>query len=217
MKIGIDFSLTSPSMCVETEKYYRFISLFDKANMDWKNSRNKKFHYHRELDGKIDLYSFNRIIDKSDYRKEQYSKLKCAVDLSDYIVQTITRELTRSDEPVLSCDNPITIAIEGFSYSSKSSSYIDLVMYQSILRSKLFENFPYMKLHIIPPTEIKKKFTGKGNATKEEMIKSFINITEDEKLLKTKLHKYCKEQELDYNNIKPIDDLIDAFGILKSI
>lgn len=218
MKIGIDFSITSPSLCIETDNKYRFISLFERNNQDWKNSKSKKFQYHRELDGVIDLYGFNRYIDKTDYRSEQRTKMKCANDLSQYVVYTIVRELQRSDEPVLSCTNPITIGIEGFSYGSKSSSSLDLVMYQSFLRSQLMNNFPYMNMHIISPMEAKKKLSGKGNADKEEMIRSFQeNRLEDEILVNTKFHKYIREKEIDFKNVKPIDDLVDSYAILKSI
>lgn len=216
MKLGIDFSLTSPSMCIELKDRYRFISFFDRGNDNWKKL--KKYQNHRELDGVIDLYSYNRIIDKSDYRKEQLSKIKCANDISEYIIQAIIRELQRSDESVLSISNHIIIGIEGFSYGSKSSSYIDLIMFQSVLRSKLVSEFPFMKLNIIPPTESKKVLSGKGNADKEEMIRSFIeNRLNDDKLVNSKFWKYLYKKEIDWKNIKPIDDLVDSYSILKSI
>lgn len=216
MKCGIDFSLTSPSICIELENKYRFISFFDRGNDNWKKL--KKYQNHREIDGKIDLYSFSKYVDKSDYRKEQITKMKCANDLSHYIVETIIREITRSKEPVLSVSNPIIIGLEGFSYNSVSSSYIDLIMYQSFLRSILINEFPFIKFHIIPPTEAKKVLSGKGNANKEEMIRSFIdNKLNDDKLINCKFWKYLKEKELDWKNIKPLDDLVDAYAVLKSI
>jgi hypothetical protein len=59
---------------------------------------------------------------------------------------------------------------------------------------------------------------GKGNAKKDDMIQSFIdNKLNDDALLKCALWKYCKENGVDFKQPKPIDDLVDAYGILKSI
>lgn len=218
MKIGVDYSLTSPALCIELKDKYKFISFFDGNMGKWKNSTSKKYYYHQQLDGIIDQYQFNRYVDKTNYRTEQNTKMKCAKDLSDYVFDTIMREIWKSDEKLISPTNPITIAIEGFSYGSLSSSYIDLVMYQSFLRSKLLSEFPFMNLHIISPTEAKKTLSGKGNSNKEEMIRSFIdNSLNDPKLVDNKLWKYLQDKELDYKNIKPIDDCVDAYAILKSI
>ena len=110
----------------------------------------------------------------------------------------------------------VTIGIEGFSFGSKSSSYIDLVMYQTILRVRLIEEFGEV-LVVLSPSHIKKSFTGKGNANKELMIKSFIE-SDDEKILKNNFHKYIKEIYKDSIVVdKPIDDLVDSFAILKCL
>jgi hypothetical protein len=59
---------------------------------------------------------------------------------------------------------------------------------------------------------------GKGNAKKEDMIKSFIdNKLNDDLLLNNNFWKYCNENGVDFKQPKPIDDLVDAYGILKCI
>ena len=66
--------------------------------------------------------------------------------------------------------------------------------------------------------EGKKKLSNKGNANKDIMIDSFINNNlKDENLLSNSFWNYCKDNNLDYKNIKPIDDLVDSYAILKSI
>ena len=112
----------------------------------------------------------------------------------------------------------IIVGIEGFSYGSISSSTLDLAMYNSFLRLKLLETFGEDSIIIISPTEGKKMLSGKGNANKDLMIESFIeNKLNDNILIKNPFWNYCKNTDLDYKNIKPIDDLVDSYAILKSI
>ena len=50
------------------------------------------------------------------------------------------------------------------------------------------------------------------------MIQAFINNRiKDPDIEKCSFWKFCKENELYYKAIKPIDDLCDAYGILISI
>ena len=50
------------------------------------------------------------------------------------------------------------------------------------------------------------------------MIQSFIdNRLKDDILESNAFWKYCKENGVDFKQPKPIDDLVDAYGILKSI
>ena len=115
-------------------------------------------------------------------------------------------------------DEDVVIGLEGFSYGSISSSTLDLAMFNSFLRIKLLEDFGEDCLVIISPTEGKKNLSGKGNAKKEDMIQAFINNRiNDPDIEKCSFWKFCKENELDYKNIKPIDDLVDAWAILISI
>ena len=214
IRIGIDYSITSPSVCIEKEDGYRFISFYDNEGKDIENSKSKKFHYYKELVNVIDVNSYNRIVDKSNYRNEQLTKMKCASGLSNLILSKILDEI--NNDGVIK--DEIEMGIEGFSYGSVSSSTIDLIMFQSFLRSDILQKFPFVNLNIISPTECKKKLSGKGNSNKEQMIKSFIeNKLNDEKLTENNFWKYCVENNLDFKNCKPIDDLVDSYSILKSI
>ena len=112
----------------------------------------------------------------------------------------------------------VIIGLEGFSYGSISSSTLDLAMYNSFLRMKLIENFGSDVLNIVSPTEGKKMLFGKGNAKKEDMIQAFIdNRLEDGELMASAFWQYCKDNGVDFKQPKPIDDLVDAYGILKNI
>lgn len=208
IKIGIDFSLTSPAICVFKNGSYNFISFFNDSGKDWKKSKSKSYRYHNELCEIIDVIPYTRKIDDSNYRSEQKTKMEDALMIVNLIIDILRSVI----------DDEVIIGLEGFSYGSISSSTLDLAMYNSFLRMKLIENFGSNVLNIISPTEGKKMLFGKGNAKKEDMIQSFIdNRLDDVILVKNDFWKYCKENGVDFKQPKPIDDLVDAYGILKCI
>ena len=208
IKIGIDFSLTSPAICVYKNGEYSFISFFNDGGKDWRKSKSKSYRYHNELYDIIDIIPYTRKIDDSNYRNEQKTKMSDALMIVNLIIDKLKSVI----------DDEVIIGLEGFSYGSISSSTLDLAMYNSFLRMKLIENFGSDVLNIISPTEGKKMLFGKGNAKKEDMIQAFIdNRLKDDVLMENTLWKYCKEKSIDFKQPKPIDDLVDAYGILKCI
>ena len=209
IKIGIDYSLISPAICVYKDGEYSFISFFDDYGKNWQAGKIKAFHYHKELSEFMEMNPYTRHIDKKDYREEQKTKMTAA----KMIAHKISNRLVE-----LVGDEEVIIGLEGFSYGSISSSTLDLALFNSFLRIKLLEDFGEDCLVIISPTEGKKNLSGKGNAKKDDMIQAFIeNRTNDLDIERCPFWKYCKENELDYKNIKPIDDLVDSYGILRSI
>lgn len=208
IKVGIDFSLTSPSICIYKNSEYNFISFFNDGGKDWKKSKSKSYKYHNDLCGIIDVIPYTRIIDDTIYRNEQRTKMADALMIANLII----------DKLKMIIDDEVIIGLEGFSYGSISSSTLDLAMYNSFLRMKLIENFGSDCLNIISPTEGKKKMFGKGNAKKEDMIQAFIdNRLDDNILVNNVFWQYCKNNGVDFKQPKPIDDLVDAYAILKSI
>ena len=209
IKIGIDFSLISPAICIYKDGEYSFISFFDDYGKDWKTSKAKTFQYHQQLSEIMELNPYTREIEKKDYREEQRTKMMAA----KMIAHKISNRLVE-----IVGDDDVIIGLEGFSYGSISSSTLDLALFNSFLRIKLLEDFGEDCLVIISPTEGKKNLSGKGNAKKEDMIQAFIeNRTKDTDIERCPFWRFCKENELDYKNIKPIDDLVDSYGILRSI
>ena len=206
--VGIDFSLTSPAICVCKNDEYTFISFFNDGGKDWKHSKSKSYRYHKDLCGIIDVIPYTRKINDSEYRSEQRTKMDDAIMIANLIIEKLKMII----------DDEVIIGLEGFSYGSISSSTLDLAMYNSFLRMKLIENFGTDCLNIISPTEGKKMLFGKGNAKKDDMIQSFIdNRLGDDILIKSALWQYCKINGVDFKQPKPIDDLVDAYAILKSI
>ena len=208
IKIGIDFSLTSPAICVYKNNNYFFISFFNDSGKDWKKSKSKSYRYHNELCDIIDVIPYTRKIEDDNYRNEQKTKMIDAIMIVNLIIDKLKTVI----------DDEVIIGLEGFSYGSISSSTLDLAMYNSFLRMKLIENFGSECLNIISPTEGKKILFGKGNAKKEDMIQAFIdNRLGDDILIDNDFWKYCNKNDVDFKQPKPIDDLVDAYAILKSI
>jgi hypothetical protein len=208
IKIGIDFSFTSPAVCIYKNGKYNFISFFNDGGKKWRTSKSKSYRYHNELCEIIDVIPYTRKIDDSNYRNEQKTKMVDAMMIANIIIDKLKTVI----------DDDVIIGLEGFSYGSISSSTLDLAMYNSFLRMKLIENFGSDVLNIISPTEGKKILFGKGNAKKEDMIQAFIdNRLSDDVLVDNALWKYCKEHGVDFKQPKPIDDLVDAYAILKTI
>lgn len=211
IKIGIDFSINSPSMTwCRDDGEYNFVSFFNDEGKDWRKSKSKTFKYHNILyeNNLVEMIPYTRVSVSKEYRQEQKDKMNDAIKLSFLIINKINSIIDK-------CNDEIIIGLEGFSFNSKGASYIDLIMYNCFLRQKIVEIFGSESLVIISPSEGKKFFSGKGNANKEKMIESFIsNFVGDEKIKSTELWKYCSENELDYKNIKPIDDLVDSYSIM---
>lgn len=208
IKVGIDFSLTSPAICVYKNGEYSFISFFNDGGKDWKKSKSKIYRYHNDLCEIIEIIPYTRKIDDSNYRNEQKTKMADAHMITNLIIEKLKTII----------DDDVIIGLEGFSYGSISSSTLDLAMYNSFLRMKLIEVFGSDCLNIISPTEGKKILFGKGNAKKDDMIQAFIdNRLNDDILKKNAFWTYCMTNGVDFKQPKPIDDLVDAYGILKSI
>lgn len=207
MKIGIDYSITSPSLSIEKDNKLYFISFFDTKGKNYTTSI--QYKYYNELKNIITVIPYTTTIDKTTYQSEQVSKMKSASDISHLICSTIDR---------LFGTETCKIAIEGFSYSSFSSSSLDLCMYQSFLRLDLVRKYGADNIVIVSPSQVKKNLSGNGKSSKEEMIEAFkSNKLNDDILVDTLFWKYINNTELDYKHIKPIDDICDSYSVLRCI
>lgn len=94
--------------------------------------------------------------------------------------------------------NKVDIVImEGYSFGSKSSRLFQIGENGGVLKHKIYKkSIPIVK---IPPTEVKKFFHGKGNASKDDMIEAL----------------YTKEGiRLGLDSKSPIGDIVDSYAIL---
>ena len=205
MKIcAIDFSLISPAMTLynSTTQSYTFISFTSVPSLK-SYETSKKYETHRSISPYIYVIPYIRNIDHTSYQTTEETKTIDALSLSSLIMEKINQF------------HPDYVGIEGYSFASHSASYVDLVSYQSILRSKIKENnYP---LIVISPSQGKKSLSGKGNAQKIDQIKSFIeNKPHIPYIENNPFWQFLQKYEINENKIVPISDICDSFGILLS-
>ena len=100
IKIGIDYSLISPAVCIYKDGEYSFISFFDDYGKDWKTGKNKTFNYHRQLSEIIELNPYTRDIEKNDYREEQRTKMRAAKMIANKIADRL-KEIVGDDDVII--------------------------------------------------------------------------------------------------------------------
>ena len=145
--VGIDYSMTSPAICVLTDGHMAFTY--------W-TTRKKS-----ECIIEEDTWSVRGILfeykDKPDEERFNY----LAQEIFEHSVDKF---------PL----NPKTIALEDYSYASTGRAF-QIGENGGVLKNRFYKSG--FKVHKIAPTQIKKFATGKGNADKEMMQTSFIEDT----------------------------------------
>ena len=205
MKItSIDFSLVSPALTNydSTTQSYSFTS-FTSVPSIHSYETSKKFQTHRDIQPYVSVIPYTRNIDHTSYQTTEETKIIDALNLTSLILSHINQF------------SPDICAIEGYSFASHSASYIDLVSYQSILRSHIKKcGYP---LCVISPTQGKMALSGRGNATKMEMIKSFItNRPNIPYIEENSFWQFLQDYKINEKNPKPVDDICDSVGIMSS-
>lgn len=203
MKIAaLDFSLISPAMTLynSTTQSYDFYSFTACPSLK-SYETSKKFQTHRDIQSYTTIIPYTRNIDHTSYQTIEESKVLDAMSLSSLIMDKINQF------------SPDICAIEGYSFASHSASYVDLVSYQSILRSKIKENgYP---LIVVSPSQGKKALSGCGNAQKIDQINSFIeNKPHMFYIENNRFWQFLQNYKIDEKKLKPIDDIVDSVGIL---
>jgi len=143
--IGIDYSLTSPAICVSTnggtsfsDCYFYYLT--SKKKYMGKMLENVIGYEHKEYNGPIERFK----------------------NLSDWvlhILDTLHKKQTNKN-----------IFIEGYSYGSKGQAIFQIAENGGILKYRLQKKY---NCRTIVPSVIKKFATGKGNADKEKMYEQF--------------------------------------------
>jgi hypothetical protein len=210
--IGIDFSLNSPGVCARNhDGTYQFFSFFNFGERTFDDKKiPKAFEHHKMLseDNTIFAIPYNRKVSSKEFLQREREKLIDGKDIAELIINYIV---------LLYGTTNVKIALEGFSYGSTGNSFIDIIQYNTFLRSMLLSAYGASNIYIMQPSHVK-KLAGKGNANKHFMVKAFQDdVLNDNDLRKTKLWNWTKDKDFSEKIPKPVDDLIDSYFILNTI
>lgn len=193
VRAGIDLSMSSPVICIHDDsKPLTF------ENCEFYSYGN--YSYAKKLEGRHkNIHILKQ--PKWDCNLERYQRISIWVC------------------SVLKLHNVSKVGIEDYSYSSKGLVF-NIAEMTGVVKYELFKR----KIPILPIaiSDIKKSFSGKGNSGKDKMYASFVSKT-GVKLsdvinygvagLNASTSKKLLETPYD---VKPIDDLVDAFAVLTS-
>lgn len=98
------------------------------------------------------------------------------------------------------------VAIEGYAYSATGKVF-HIAENTGVLKYKLYQE--QIPVTIVPPTEVKKLGSGKGNADKQAMHDAFLKETGID------LKKLITPDKKDVSS--PVSDIVDSYYICKKI
>lgn len=204
--VGIDFSIKSTAVCILKGDKYIWGSFPD--NLD---TSKKSYLWHKNIMDYVTVTGHTREVPdkkKSDYTSIEEYKIRHA----DYMTNTIIYFLKEHIG-----NNEVSFSFEGFSYASKGNAFIDLIAYNTMLKTKLIYNFNVFPI-VFSPKTLKKNFSGNGNADKIMMYKSFKkNVLGDDILIKDPLYVLLENTNFEKDLPKPLDDLIDSYAVMKTL
>lgn len=167
--IGIDPSINSTGMTIRTDTGYCrfFIIKGDKLTKKEKNAQldnSEIFEYC--------LYQKENVKDTNNAHERELAKahnLSTIADTIYNIIEELLQQFRKSNTI-----NSVTICMEGISYGSiHSAAVMDLAGLNYLIRDRLHHHTVVGTLLVTPPAEIKRFYTGSGNANKQLMISTF--------------------------------------------
>ena len=171
---GIDYSYTSPAICIyDTSKEFAF------ENLQFYNFNDKKKLMGDY--GNIHLTTFPEY----NSPEERY------------------RNICNWASAILLHFNVKGACIEGYSFGASSGLVFNIAENASLI--KQFMNIKGIDFTTPTPSQVKKNFTGKGNAKKDMMVEEFHR-----RFPKIKIHEILGIKEM----AKPIDDIVDSMAVL---
>lgn len=190
--IGIDPSINSTGMTIRTDTGFCrfFIIKGDKLTKKEKNAQSDNSEIFEYC-----LYQKENVKDTSNAHERELAKAHNLSTIADTIYNII-EELLQQFRKTSTIDS-VTICMEGISYGSiHSAAVMDLAGLNYLIRDRLHHHTVVGTLLVTPPAEIKRFYTGSGNANKQLMISTFKGSFPDFDLPK-------------------IDDVCDSEGMAK--
>ena len=193
--ISIDFSINSPAVVIKDDNDLQVFSFVPNFN-----DKLKSAEIYNKLSKHIHVISYKKEMTTKDPIKDQTVKMKNADYLSDAIMSAIKPHIKEIPQ----------IRIEGFSFGSKGNSFIDMISFNTFLKVKMIQKWGHV-IKVISPKTIKKSFTGNGNASKCDMLRTFIANYDNSLVDIINELGFVKSGE--FKIPKPLDDIIDAYAL----
>lgn len=190
--IGIDPSINSTGMTIRTDTGFCrfFIIKGDKLTKKEKNAQSNNSEIFEYC-----LYQKENVKDTNNAHERELAKAHNLSTIADTIYNII-EELLQKFRKTSTIDS-VTICMEGISYGSiHSAAVMDLAGLNYLIRDRLHHHTVVGTLLVTPPAEVKRFYTGSGNANKQLMISTFKGSFPDFDLPK-------------------IDDVCDSDGMAK--
>ena len=190
--IGIDPSINSTGMTIRTDTGFCrfFIIKGDKLTKKEKNAQSNNSEIFEYC-----LYQKENVKDTNNAHERELAKAHNLSTIADTIYNII-EELLQKFRKTSTIDS-VTICMEGISYGSiHSAAVMDLAGLNYLIRDRLHHHIVVGTLLVTPPAEVKRFYTGSGNANKQLMISTFKGSFPDFDLPK-------------------IDDVCDSEGMAK--
>lgn len=190
--IGIDPSINSTGMTIRTDTGFCrfFIIKGDKLTKKEKNAQLDNYEIFEYC-----LYQKENVKDTNNAHERELAKSHNLSTIADTIYNII-EELLNQLRKTGTIDS-VTICMEGISYGSiHSAAVMDLAGLNYLIRDRLHHHTVVGTLLVTPPAEVKRFYTGSGNANKQLMISTFKGSFPDFDLPK-------------------IDDVCDSEGMAK--
>lgn len=190
--IGIDPSINSTGMTIRTDTGFCrfFIIKGDKLTKKEKNAQSDNSEIFEYC-----LYQKENVKDTNNAHERELAKAHNLSTIADTIYNII-EELLQQFRKTGTVDS-VTICMEGISYGSiHSAAVMDLAGLNYLIRDRLHHHTVVGTLLVTPPAEVKRFYTGSGNANKQLMISTFKGSFPDFDLPK-------------------IDDVCDSEGMAK--
>ena len=190
--IGIDPSINSTGMTIRTDTGFCrfFIIKGDKLTKKEKNAQSDNSEIFEYC-----LYQKENVKDTNNAHERELAKAHNLSTIADTIYNII-EELLQQFRKTSTIDS-VTICMEGISYGSiHSAAVMDLAGLNYLIRDRLHHHTIVGTLLVTPPAEVKRFYTGSGNANKQLIISTFKGSFPDFDLPK-------------------IDDVCDSEGMAK--
>ena len=190
--IGIDPSINSTGMTIRTDTGFCrfFIIKGDKLTKKEKNAQSDNSEIFEYC-----LYQKENVKDTNNAHERELAKAHNLSTIADTIYNIIEEFLQKFRKT--STIDSVTICMEGISYGSiHSAAVMDLAGLNYLIRDRLHHHTVVGTLLVTPPAEVKRFYTGSGNANKQLMISTFKGSFPDFDLPK-------------------IDDVCDSEGMAK--